>query len=147
MSAWRIGSEQSRGPVFMAGKDIKSYIDRITKWIPGDVLAIYAAGVTVLASGVNAQPDIRWLLIMALATPVIVILSAWASGPLQLGHLAKAILALGAFAIWSITVPFSGWQRWDAIARDPGFTSIVAGLAGLVFGLIAEGVARRWIKA
>jgi hypothetical protein len=30
------------------GDNLKRYIDTITMWIPGDVLVIYATGVTVL---------------------------------------------------------------------------------------------------
>jgi hypothetical protein len=146
MSAWRIGSDRKDIPTFM-GTDLQTYLDRVTKWIPGDVLAIYAAGVTVLANREGAQPNIHWLAVMALATPAIVLLGGWATGALRREHAVRAALAIIAFGIWSVTVPFSGWQQWDVIARDSGFVAVLAGLSGIIFGLFADGAVLRWVKS
>lgn len=146
MSVWQLGSERTDAPTLMSS-DIQSYIANVTKWIPGDILAIYAAGVNVLKDSPGAHPDLRWLLGMALVTPIIVLLSAWSAGQVRHEHFAKAILALFAFAIWSITIPFSGWQLWDLISQKPGFITVLAGLAGLLFGFFAEGVILRIPKS
>jgi hypothetical protein len=64
MSAYRIAAESAsaerrlqdreRGPGATeapAPEDLtKSVFDRLTKWIPGDTLAIYAPGVTLISS-------------------------------------------------------------------------------------------------
>ncbi|HYZ13485.1 MAG TPA: hypothetical protein VFA08_07765 [Actinomycetota bacterium] len=47
MSAWRIGAGSDEvAHAREAGNTLKRYIDKITVWIPGDVLVIYVAGVT-----------------------------------------------------------------------------------------------------
>jgi hypothetical protein len=124
--------------------NLKVYVDRITKWIPGDVLALYVAGVTVVASRGQAGLDVGWLLLAAIATPVLVVLGAWSTGEVARGDFVKAGLGLMAFVVWSLTVPSSGWQHLTFIAADPGLVTVIAALAGLMFGLIAEGSVRRW---
>ena len=90
--------------------------------------------------------DVGWLSVAAIATPVLLLLSAWSNGPVKRGHLVKAGLGLAAFIVWSLTVPSSGWQHLGFIASDPGLVAIAAGLLGLLFGLFAEGAVLRWAK-
>jgi len=152
MSVWRLGADRPEGAVAPVGADsaeganLKTYVDRITKWIPGDVLAIYVAGVTIVASRGQGTLDVGWLVIAAIATPVLVLLAAWSTGQVDRGHMVRAGLALIAFMVWSLTVPSSGWQQLTFIAAEPGLVTVIAALAGLLFGLIAEGTVLRWAK-
>jgi hypothetical protein len=145
MSTFRIGSEKTKDRDLPAPvSNMNTYIDKVTKWIPGDVLAIYTAGVTVLKQSQGSQPSILWLVIMAFVTPILVFLFAFSvNEKINKKLIFKAVLAFFGFAIWSLTIPFSGWQTWDLIYNHPGFITVIAGLAGLLFGLLAEGVLAR----
>jgi hypothetical protein len=151
MSAWQLGAEPRDSSIGKVGTgsteeaNVKVYVDRITKWIPGDVLALYVAGVTILASRGEAGLDVGWLVVAAIATPGLVLLGAWSTGEVARRDFVKAGLGLMAFIVWSLTVPSSGWQHVTFIAADPGLVTVIAALAGLVFGLIAEGSVRRWV--
>jgi hypothetical protein len=48
----------------------------ITMWIPGDVVVIYVAGVTVLFAQGN-ESSVVWLVVMAVVTLVYVPIAAW----------------------------------------------------------------------
>src|SRR3954453_17897765 len=96
-----------------APQDVQAILDRVTKWIPGDALALYAAAVTAFASKSGAQPSVALLVVGIVACGALVLLSAFAtSGSIATSAWLPAGLASGAFAIWSLSVPFSGWQRW-----------------------------------
>jgi hypothetical protein len=45
--------------------------------------------------------------------------------------------------IWSMTVPFSGWRHWTLVADNQEGVAICAAIAGILFGLFAEGATRR----
>ena len=40
-------------------------------------------------------------------------------------------------------MPFSGWQRWSLVANNQEGVAICAAIAGILFGLFAEGATRR----
>src|SRR3954452_21461237 len=76
MSAWSVGAvpkaaihaEDATGPT-----GLKTFVDKVVAWIPGDVLGLYLAAVA--AVGV-AKPQL-WLLIVAvLLAPAVVLLGA-----------------------------------------------------------------------
>ena len=129
-------AEQAEGP-------FQAVFDRLTKWIPGDTLAIYAPGVTLLSAS-HAQPSVVFLVIMIVATPLFTLGSAFSTGnPLTPAVWAAAILAAGAFAIWSLSVPINGWQRIGVIADNKGAVAIGAAIVGILFGYFAEGITKR----
>jgi hypothetical protein len=142
MSAWRIGVGRDDVPVAReAGNSLKRYIDKITVWIPGDVLVIYVAGVTALLTQRN-EPNVAWLVVMAVVTLVYVPIAAWVARKQITGAvLGRALLAVVAFLIWSLTVPASGWQELEAVAQNPGWVALIATLVGLFFGVLAERIA------
>jgi hypothetical protein len=141
------GTDENQGRYGPAGKDedqLKAFVDRITKWIPGDVLAIYIAGVTVLSAGAGGGPNAPFLMVMAVVALLVVLLAPYSSGaPITRRVALRAVLAVIAFLIWSLSVPLSGWQSLQLIAQNPGLVAVASAIAGLLFGLFAEGVVAR----
>ena len=142
MSAWRIGAATGEvADAREAGNSLKRYIDMITVWIPGDVVVIYVAGVTGLLTQSN-EPNVVWLVVMAVVTLVYVPFAAGVARKQITGAVwSRAILAVVAFLIWSLTVPGSGWHELEAVDRNPGWFALIATLVGLFFGVLAERIA------
>jgi hypothetical protein len=124
---------------------LQTKIDKVTKWIPGDALAIYAAGVTAFAAKQGARPSVILLIIGIVFAAAIVLAAAFASnGSIPSKTFLPASLAAGAFTIWSLSVPFSGWQRWDAVHDNQAAVAVVAAAAALFFGYVADGFTKRF---
>jgi hypothetical protein len=152
MSAWQIGANPpAPRPSKGSGRRVRSdpreetqkAAEDVIKWIPGDALAIYMTGVTALSAGAQSKPSVAFLVVAAVLTPVLVLLGAWAKGKVELVHWVSAGLGVLAFLIWSLTVPFSGWQSWSLVADHQVGVAIFGAIAGVLFGLFAEGTARR----
>jgi hypothetical protein len=161
MSMWRIGREAVRinDPIMTpldrsvaytraatdgTGGPLGDIADTVAKWIPGEVLALYVAGVTMIG-----HPSWLWLVVGLLLAPLVVILSAFANSgrfPTDQKILLRANLALVAMLLWSLVVPDSGWWSWDVIERNPAAVALAGGALGLIFGLVAEG-ASRWVDS
>jgi hypothetical protein len=163
MSAWRIGAEDPSQPAAAVGvprrrarprpaqrrgtrsesrdsSPITAAIDRLTRWIPGDVLAIYVAGVTALTSP-GGKPSVAFLVAMVVATFLVVVLGAFSTGePIKARTWAAAALGGLAFAIWTLSVPMSGWNRLSIVADNKDAVAITAAVVGLLFGYFADGV-------
>lgn len=116
-------------------------IDRITKWIPGDILALFAAVVTGVHAIIDPLPNWIWLIFCLVLTPIIVLLVQPTGGQPDPMKGRKAVLAFFAFLIWSFTIPESAWQRIPVIAAWSALVSGIAIGVGIVFGLIAD----RWV--
>ncbi len=143
MSAWNIGAEQVRA-VKLGDKGAASeIIGRVVLWIPGDILALYAGAVNWV-SAEPSHPSVRLLQVFLAATPIVVILSAFAKRDLGKFDFVKALLASLAFAIWSLSIPRSGWQQWHVVNQNPGWVTAASALGGLIFGLLATGIERRY---
>jgi hypothetical protein len=142
MSAWRIGAAtEDVADAGETGDNLKRYIDTITMWIPGDVVVIYATGVTVLYAR-GSQSSVVWLVVMALVTLFYVPIAAWVARRQITGAVwGRALLAVVAFLIWSLTVPANGWLELQAVADEPLWVALIAAVAGLFFGLLAERIA------
>jgi hypothetical protein len=130
------------------GGQFAALVDRVVKWIPGDTLALYVPGVTLLAAREDEpEPSAGFLLLMILVTPLFVVGAAFAGGRMSLNGwlrvVVSAVLAAVAFMIWSLSVPFGGWQRWDLVADNAGEVAIGAAIAAVLFAFLAEGVVRR----
>jgi hypothetical protein len=142
MSAWRIGAgTPDVADAREVGNTLKRFINKITVWIPGDVVVIYVAGVTALLTQSN-EPNVVWLVVMAVVTLVYVPFAAWVARKEITGAVwGRALLAVLAFLVWSLIVPESGWHDLEAVAKNPGWVALIATLAGLIFGLLAERIA------
>jgi hypothetical protein len=66
-------------------------------------------------------------------SPALALAPEMRSSPLVL-----ALMAVVAFAIWSLAIPDSGWYDWNSVASNPGWVALIAGVGGLVFGAIAD---------
>ncbi|WP_098461048.1 hypothetical protein [Propionicimonas paludicola] len=112
-------------------------MDKVVKWIPGDVLGLYLAAVSAI--GV-ANPQL-WLLIVAiLLAPFVVVFGSWTlpedQRPSRLP--ARAVLSAVAVAIWALTVPGSGWQVFTVVSQNAQTVAVIGAILGLVFGLVAS---------
>src|ERR671910_2077992 len=127
MSAWRIGAgTDTVADALETGNNLKRYIDKITLWIPGDVVVIYVAGVTALLTQSN-EPNVVWLVVMAVVTLMYVPFAAWVARRQITGAVwQRALLAVVAFLIWSLTVPESGWYELEAVATRSGWVALIA---------------------
>ena len=167
MSAWRVGQQagasvtraQARAQAVTPGAPapaaageaaggeegaLQAALGKLTKWIPGDVIALYVAAVTALAAAKNAQPSVALLIVFIVVTPLFVILSAFAaSGSVQAKILLPAILAAVAFTLWSLSVPLSGWQRWSFVHDHQAVVAIAAAIVAILYGFLAEGLTKR----
>jgi hypothetical protein len=156
MSSWRVGAETAietrtaRPRAFdgQQGADDKNVVttalDRLTKWIPGDVLALYVAAVTAFAAKSGARPSPLLLVVFIVLSAAFVIGGAFAAtGEVPKTVLLPSVLAAAAFTIWSLSVPFSGWQRWSFVSDNQAAVAIVAAIVGLLFGFAADGFTKR----
>jgi len=165
MSAWRVGADSvptsvrtatseagggagggaASGAAPGASSATLEKLNTLSKWIPGDTLALYVTAVTAFSSKAHAQPSVALLVIGIAAAPVMVVLSAFAkSGKVPRQTLLPALLAAGAFAIWSVSVPFSGWQRIGVVRENQAGFAVAAAAVAVAFGLLAEGATKRW---
>jgi hypothetical protein len=118
-------------------------IETLTRWIPSEILVLYVPAVTALAES-SDQPSVALLIAMVIATPLFVLGARFATAePITRAIWVAAGLAMLSFVIWSVTVPLSGWQRWDVIADNQDAVAIGAAVVGLLFGYFAEGLLRR----
>jgi len=160
MSTWRVGAESAAivegaadglpesftpGADAPAGADgLNSAVDKLTKWIPGDALALYVAAVTAFAAGDEAKPSPVLLIVFIVLSAAFVVGGAFAvSGDVPRSVFLPAILAAVAFAIWTLSVPFGGWQRLDVVEDNRAGVAIVAAVTGVLFGFFAEGLTKR----
>ncbi len=145
MSMWQIARDTADGDVFVPEADtnngLREYTDRILKWIPGDVLALYATGVTTIG-----KPSWWWLIVAILLSPAMLVLVPFTTT----GHLVlsrpvttNALLGFGATLIWTLTIPNSGWQNINGISRNAPTVALVVAVLGLLFSVIAEGFSQR----
>jgi hypothetical protein len=123
-----------------AGGPLGDIVDTVAKWIPGDVLALYVAGVTLIGS-----PNWFWLVVGILLAPAVVVLAAFANSggfPPDVRTVVRAGLGFVAMLVWSLTVPVSGWHSWGLVRDNAAAVALAAAAVGLIFGLVAEGVSR-----
>ena len=152
MSVWRIGVTAASRKHAMAGlgeetekenqNPIQAVMDKLTKWIPGDVLALYVAAVAALSAG-GLRASLVVLLCATLFTPLVVIAAAFAKDHVTKRVWVAAILATVAFGIWSVSVPLSWWQHLPVVQANQAAFSIGAAALGVLFGYVAEGVLKR----
>jgi hypothetical protein len=148
MGAWSVGKEAGRGPEGFTADDgnanpIQAALDNLTKWIPGEAIALYAAAVTAISTGVGKEPSIPLLVAFVIVSFALVVLAAFSTGTVTKKVLIAAALAAVAFTVWALSVPNSGWQKWDVVANNRAEVGIAAAVTALLFGLLAEGIMRR----
>jgi hypothetical protein len=142
MSAWRIGRESgSRRLALDDGPAWKKYVDRLVKYIPGDAVGGYTAAITLFLLDDETPDPKLWLALAFTLLSALLVLIGWAS---EAGHgkfpsvIPDVVLAVIAFVAWSMTVPGNGWQDYALIGDNPG----IAGLVGLIAGILMPGIAK-----
>jgi len=105
---------------------LKPLIDKLVAWIPGDVVMLYIAAVSAI--GIKNPSTILLIIAVAFA-PLIVWLGNRSLDPTKrLGYIKRrTALAAVATAIWTLTVPGSGWQAVDFIANNANVVAVGAG--------------------
>ncbi|MRH86592.1 hypothetical protein GFY24_03745 [Nocardia sp. SYP-A9097] len=145
MSVWRIATDEGPlpGDLDEGAPSIRdqfsNFIDKVVKWIPGDIAAIYAAGIVGFSGQANGGvPSTAWWILSAAAALVITFFLSLkhAGGPR--GSAVRALLAAAAFFIWSATIPSSGWATFDWFADNARIVPWFAGVIGLMFTAFAE---------
>jgi hypothetical protein len=127
---------------------------KVLSWIPGEVVVLYGALITLFVGTSADSPGDAASIILTVLGVIFasgfVVLAAWSSTSdsewLTKRIKGRAFLAGVAFVIWSLTVPDSGWQEIKWIAEHPAQTAGIAGVFGLIFSLIATGADNRWAK-
>lgn len=143
MSAWTIGAERVPAAKLGDKSAATEIIGKLARWIPGDILVLFAGAVNWVSTE-PSHPSVPLLVVFWAATPCVVILSAWAKHDLKKIDSVKAFLATIAFGIWSLSIPRSGWQNWDLVSKNPGWVTGISALGGLMFGLLASGIERKF---
>ena len=141
MSAWGVGRSQSGLSGLSDGNTgIKAFVDRVVKWIPADALAVYTVGITALsANDPDPNPSLAWLIVVgALAFALVLLGAAATRRTLVTKDFGLAIMALVAFAIWSLAVPNSGWQEIAWVEDNPGYVAAASAVLGILFGAVAN---------
>jgi hypothetical protein len=169
MSAWGIGSVaaarvETRARVAAEGDQAPAAptippvasVDTLISWIPGEVIAAYAAIVLALQPDPGASANapliqvtsVGWVIAGVIFAGLLTWLGGWSktdrlSGPARTELLVRVPLAAAAFAIWSFVIPGSWWYSIDPIADHQTLMPILAGIVGATFGMLAEGLVRR----
>lgn len=140
MSAWSIGATSRPAAVaeLSAGNSaLKPLIDKLVAWIPGDVVMLYIAAVSAI--GIRNPSTILLLIAIAFAPLVVWLGNRSLASDKRLLHIKRrAALAAAATAIWTLTVPGSGWQDIELIADNAKIVAVAAAALGLLFGLLAN---------
>ncbi len=162
MSAWGIGSLTVRPSAQVDAAEGTppapqlATVDALVTWIPGEVIAAYAAIVLALQPEQGDAPEPPaveitsgwWLVAAIVFAGVLTWLGAWSKVKKLPADAKKELrvrvaLAAAAFAIWSFVIPGSAWYSIDGIADNQTLIPILAGIVGAVFALFAEGWVRR----
>lgn len=145
MSALRMGREAA-GPeyrLFASDEpDWKKFVDRITKYIPGDAIAGYTAIITLFSStdGVP-DPQLGWALIFLLGVTPGLVIFGYLLAPNHNGLSAivpDLVLGIIAFAVWSVTVPGNGWLDWSVVGDNPKQVASIGIVVGIFMPLVAK---------
>jgi hypothetical protein len=163
VSAWAVGATAKKrrtagvapqGDVDEVADEAPS-VDSLVTWIPGEVIAFYAALVLAFQpeqdGGTSPPLEITskgWLIFAVVLAAVITLLGGWSrtkklTGPERGELLIRACLAAVAFALWSFVVPGSAWYAIDYVAEHSDVVLLVAGVVAVVFSLFAEGIVLR----
>ena len=164
MSAWGIGATAAtrRGNgVRRAGADPATVepgvpsVDTLVTWIPGEVIAAYAAIVLALQPLAEGDEEAAieitwggWVVAGMITAGLLTWLGGWSKatnfdGRVSLELAARVVFAALAFGLWSVIVPGSWWYSVGWVAENKAIVPIGVGVLAAAFALFAEGVVRR----
>ena len=153
MSAFHLGRDAVDRPRLTEddpkpGNSLVDIVGRVVKFIPGDVVVIFSAGIALYLANED-QPG-KWLIPVGLiVAPLFVFAGAFSAAGGKTGWLTKLVrfrivAAAIAFFIWSFTVPATPWNQWDFIEDNDIITIIAAAILGGLFSLFADGFERKY---
>jgi molecular chaperone DnaK (HSP70) len=149
MTAFGVGRGAGEAELGVAAPDqpLLTYVGKVLTWIPADAVVVYTAAVKALVDDPDDDPH-WWLAGVCAGIAVILVvigrLSKGFRGALTWKLAVHVVLVVIAFAIWSPTVPDSGWDEFGFIADNPGWTIVVCALAGLLFAALADQI-KGWV--
>lgn len=128
-------------------QQVLTALGALIKWIPAEVVAGYAATVqlmqpSLVAGKASKPPVISWSawIIALVATPILVALGAWLAT--SYNHLvAKVLLSIPAFGLWSASVPYSVWNKSGQFRDNTPFTLFLLLIITGIFTAVAEKLA------
>jgi hypothetical protein len=127
---------------------ISGAVNKVTKWIPGEAIALYVAAITAFSSTAGGNSSWALLVLFVILSAALVILGAFAAtGKVATATLVGAGLAAAGATIWSLTVPLSGWQRIGWVHDNQAAVAVGAAVVALLFTLVAEGVTKNLPKS
>jgi hypothetical protein len=131
-------------PTTSSGNEaISGAVNKVTKWIPGEAIALYVAAITAFSSTAGGNSSWALLVLFVILSATLVILGAFAAtGKVATATLVGAALAAVGATIWSLTVPLSGWQRIGWVHDNQAAVAVGAAVVALLFTLVAEGVTK-----
>lgn len=146
MSAWRIGAGGGSAIGTLAGNSdgssggLTGFVDKVAKWIPGEVVTLYLAAITFVSEpGINGHPSVSLWLAAAVVTAVLVLIAGRKAQRTWPDVGKRVALGTVAFFIWSAVIPSSGWGGvWAWSAQNPKVMVVGAALAGLIFSALAD---------
>jgi hypothetical protein len=148
MTAWGVGFRRAELSGLDSVGGLGAFVGKVISWIPADVVALYGVAVTTqeaTRTHSGSNPNTGLLVTFIVLAPIVAWAGAFAAPNRKFTwrDLVAGILAFFGFAIWSTSVPRSGWGGIDWVQQHPTDVAIGAAVAGLVFSLIASGVDRR----
>ncbi|MBA3866284.1 MAG: hypothetical protein H0X42_08050 [Solirubrobacterales bacterium] len=131
---------------------LQDFAGKVLQWIPGEVIAFYAAITTIIVKNEEQAIGDTGSIVLTVAGVILaagfVTLAAF-SNTSEKGWFTRrvrirSVLAAVGFAIWSLAVPGSGWNEIGWIADHPAPTAAIAAVLGLVFSMFATGADKHW---
>jgi hypothetical protein len=131
-------------------------LDKLTKWLPGDALVLYVAGITAFQTTSVAG---SWTLLAVMWVVCVLLVAGGAMFPPQTADRLQSVnrtswaimtvvtmvVTAVAFGVWSLTVPGSAWQHWSLIHDNGPGVTWAASLLAVVYGAIVD-PAVDWMK-
>lgn len=147
MAIWTLGRVPAGEVVVEAqSSTLEKFVGKVLKWVPADLAVIYTGFIKALVDSPDDDPNVRLTVVFIVLAPIAVLLVSFSSGDRGVkgrALAARVVLAAPALAIWSGTVPNSGWDQIEWVAENPAWTVGIAAVAGFFFSLIADGIESR----
>jgi hypothetical protein len=115
---------------------VLEFLGRWVKWIPAEVIAIYAATISQMqpeAGAASQAPVVStplWFIALGF-TPVIVAVAGYLTKATKVPL--RVLFSIVAFVVWSSTVPHSAWEQFALFTDNKLIAYALLGLISLVF--------------
>ena len=137
MSAIRIGTgAPSVAGVEATTNPILEFLGRWVKWIPADVVTIYAAAVAQMQPKPDAADQtpvvsVPLWVIALVATPLVVLVGSVLAK--SRNTVWRMLFSIPAFIVWSSTIPHSAWSELSIFTDNQIVAYVVLAFLSLIF--------------